>query len=148
MRKIGAFLIAAIIALLILTGCGGDPEWADTPLFEQTPVPVVIVDKETIPPTEPDAVGLEYGQIVWNVIRSEDGGDAYVVRSMVFAQDGDLVAVIPLFNPSPEETRAVMLDVAQMPKGEHGYLDLVLASNCYPNREQAQRVADRENGHP
>lgn len=137
------FLCGIAAAGLILSGCSAGQDSGPVPTFggcrETEPAVVQAA-------TEPADGKLVYGQIVWNVIRSEDGADAYLIRSMVFAQDGDLVSVIPMFSQDPDEVRDVLNEVARMPKGEEGYLDLVTADNCYLDRESAQAEADRING--
>lgn len=146
MKKIIAFLIAAAITIPILTGCGGSLEWDDTPLFEQKPVPVTIVEQKINQTDEVTAERFVFGDVVYSVCRSADGGDAYVVRYMVFAQSGELVAVVPMFNPSPEETREVLIDTAQMPLDGSGHLYLVTVDNCYQTQEEAQDAMDGD-GH-
>lgn len=140
MKKI---VFVAIIAALMFAGCGVVSK-NETALEVIGTVAVEPVD--SVEPIDSIENCFDFGQIVWSVRRSVGREDAYLVRYMVVAQEGELVAVVPIFNPDPEETRAVLIEAAQMPLDGTGYLDLVLTDNCYQSREQAQMAADRENG--
>lgn len=131
------FIFAAAIAALMLAGCGAEPEPKTT---------LEVIGTAAVEPIASIENCFDFGQIVWSVRRSVDREDAYLVRYMVVAQEGELVAVVPIFNPDPVETRAVLIEAAQMPLDGTGHLDLVLVDNCYQYREQAQMAADRENG--
>lgn len=125
---------------MILAGCAADPALtAPVPTFGAGPA-------VTEPVQESMPVGVAFGSVVWSVRRSADGGDAYLVRYMVVAQEGELVAVVPMFNPDPEEVRAVLMDAAEMPLDGTGMLDLVQIDNCYRDPAEAQAAVDRENG--
>ena len=131
------FIFAAAIAALMFAGCSVAPE---------NETALEVIGTVAVEPIDSVENCFDFGQIVWSVRRSVDREDAYLVRYMVVAQEGELVAVVPIFNPDPVETRAVLIEAAQMPMDGTGHLDLVLADNCYQSREQAQVAADRENG--
>lgn len=135
MRKIGAFLVAAAIALPNL---GGGHPVAEPVVFPAAEV-------QTVRETEPVRERFVFGQEVWAVRRSVDGGGAYVVRYAVFAREGDLVAVVPMFTTDPEELRQVLKEAAAAPLDGTGHLVLVEVGNCYGTQEEAQAAADREN---
>jgi hypothetical protein len=142
------FIFVAVITALMFAGCTEEDQagWHEMVPFEQKPVPVVIVEQETNQTTEPAVERFAFGDEVYSVRTSVDGGEPFTVRYMVVAQiDAEIVAVVPMFTPDPDETRAVLLDVAQMPLDESGYLDLVLTDNCYTDRAEAEAAAEALN---
>lgn len=141
MKKIILFMIVA--AALLLTACGADSaeEW-EVPNFGSGPV----ADAHATEPTDNTGERFNFGQEVWSVRRSDDGGDAYVVRYAVVAQDGDLIAVVPMFTTDADDMREALENAAQMPLDGSGHLYLVERDNCYLTPEEAETAADRENG--
>ena len=135
------FLCGLAAAGLLLSGCGAGA--AET----EPPVPTFGSGYMATAPTESaESSRFAFGDEVWSVRRSADGGDAYLVRYMVVSQEGELVAVVPMFNPDPEEVRDVLMDAAEMPLDGTGMVQLVQVGNCYLDPAEAQAAADRENG--
>lgn len=104
---------------------------------------------ETVPIASDAAVmatesRFAFGQEVWSVRRSSGDDQAYVVRYAVVAQEGNLVAVVPMFTPDSEELRQTLTEMAQMPLDGTGHLYLVTEDNCWLDPVQAQAAADRE----
>lgn len=128
MRKFWKLLLAVVVLATLMAGCGGE------------------LAPEAVCETAPAQEGATFGQEVWAVRRSADGGGAYVVRYAVFAQDGDLLAVVPMFTEDLGELRRALTEAAEAPLDGTGHLYLVHLDNCYPDQEAAQAAADRENG--
>lgn len=128
---------------MILTGCTVAAADPCEPTAQTEPAASIASTALSIP------VGkrFSFGDAVWSVRRSADGGDAYLVRYAVVAQDGDLVAVVPMFTPDPAAMRESLEYAAELPLDGTGVLDLVMVSNCYTDAAAAQAAAARENGH-
>lgn len=129
---------------VILCGCEASAAGTAVPFQNPTAAPPA-----TTAPAVPDAPirqTLTFGQTVWSVCRSSDGGDPYLVRYSVVAQVGELVAVVPMHTPDPDKLMQSLTSAAQMPLDGTGHLYLVMADNCYLNPSDAQAAADKEAG--
>lgn len=132
MRKRWKLLLAIVVLATLMAGCGGEPATGQA-------APDAVCE------TAPAQEGTAFGREVWAVRRSDDGGGAYVVRYAVFARDGDLLAVVPMFTEDPVELRRALTEAAEAPLDGTGHLYLVSLDNCYPDQEAAQAAADKEN---
>lgn len=138
--------LAAVAVALMLTGCG-TPAIADETVAVKATTPVTIV--ETIPPTEPAEERFEFGDVVWVVRRCTAGEDASLTRCRVVAQAETFVVVVPMWGPDMDQFRENLTVIAELPYdefAESNCLELVLGSNCYTDRFEAEAAVDAWNG--
>ena len=152
-------IITTIIATLLLTGCGSTTE-TKTPLEVVGTEPkesiVTVLETETTiatepiveaEPTEPAQTQFQFGDIIWVVRRCTADEDASVTRCRVVAQSEKFVVVVPMWGPDMDQFRENLTVIAEMPYDEFtesNCLELVLESNCYTDRFEAEAVI--ENG--
>lgn len=145
-------IIAAISATIILTACGEttqpttepvDSTIASEPVIETEP----IIKTEPIVATEPAQTQFQFGDIVWVVRRCTADQDASVTRCRVIAQSENFVVIVPMWGPDMDQFRENLTVIAELPYdefAESNCLELVLETNCYIDRFEAEAVI--ENG--
>lgn len=142
MRKIKRML-AVSAAALMLAGCDTTPGWADEPLFQPVPVPVVIVEPETTAAAvEPGGDCFTFGDIAWGLWEDPDG-QVQLSRHAVVAQEGDYLTVTTCITDDPDVLRQVLPEYLADPGTS---VELMPAADCYATEAEAQAAADALNG--
>ena len=102
-------IIAIIIAIMLLTGCGASIE----PIVTTEPTIYTEPVATTVPATE-TLKDFEFGQEVWSVRQSNDGDGAYLIRYAVVGQNGELVEVVPYFTSDVQQLKESMGDTSMI----------------------------------
>lgn len=123
-------IIAIIIAIMLLTGCGAPTE-VTAPTIHTEPVATTVAVTEPIPVTE-TLKDFEFGQEVWCV---GDDSDAYLIRYAVVGQNGELVEVVPYFTSDVQQLKESMGDTT-----------LIDMSQVYLDRYDAMVAVAEANG--
>lgn len=135
---------SVMLAAAMLSGCSTQEE-TGTPLFERRPIPVTVVEQESDAPTELAGERFGFGDVVYAVRTSADGGGAYVVRYTVIADIGDVIAVVPAFTADMGQLWDSLIGAAQAPLDGSGCVELVVPDNCYGNEAAAWAAAEGSN---